>query len=406
MDDARPRRERGGLAGDAIVEAPADVEQHVALLDGAVHVDPAVHAGHAERERMILGEGAEAVQRGDHRHVRVRRRAAVARRARRTWITPLPAMISGRCALASSARRLRDAARLPCRSAACSRAGPSPASQCGTMRACCASLVTSMSTGPGRPVLARWNASRKTRGNVGGIGDEVVVLGDRHGDAGDVGLLEGVRAEQRARHLPGDGHHRRAVHQRVGDGRDQVGGARAASPDAHAHAPARARVALGGVPGALLVTAEHVAQASRYSHMRVVERHDRPAGDAEHHVDTLADQRLAHDLRAGACAGSIVGCSRRLRSCEDRSGAGVGHQLACSAPASRAGIAAPGPCSRRARRRQLRVGDVDGEATRRCRSIRTMSPSREQSDRAALGRLGGDVADAEPARAAARSARR
>ena len=38
--------------------------------------------------------------------------------------------------------------------------------QSGTRVACCASLVMSTSTGPGRPVRAMWNASRDARGDV------------------------------------------------------------------------------------------------------------------------------------------------------------------------------------------------------------------------------------------------
>ena len=40
--------------------------------------------------------------------------------------------------------------------------------------------------------------------DLGGVGDQVVVLGDRHRDAADVGLLEGVGADRRPRHLAGD----------------------------------------------------------------------------------------------------------------------------------------------------------------------------------------------------------
>ncbi len=41
--------------------------------------------------------------------------------------------------------------------------------------------------------------------DVFGAGDEVVVLGDGQGDAGDVDLLEGVGAEDFAADLAGDG---------------------------------------------------------------------------------------------------------------------------------------------------------------------------------------------------------
>ena len=39
-------------------------------------------------------------------------------------------------------------------------------------------------------------------GNLVAGADQEVVLGDRHRDAGDVGLLEGIRPDQRATDLP------------------------------------------------------------------------------------------------------------------------------------------------------------------------------------------------------------
>ena len=44
--------------------------------------------------------------------------------------------------------------------------------------------------------------------DLGRVGDQEVVLGDRHGDAADVRLLEGVGPDRRAGHLTGDRHHR------------------------------------------------------------------------------------------------------------------------------------------------------------------------------------------------------
>ena len=68
MNHSRSRGERRRLSCHAIVEAPADVDQHVALLDRAIDVHPAVHSRHADAERMILGECADAMQGGHHRN--------------------------------------------------------------------------------------------------------------------------------------------------------------------------------------------------------------------------------------------------------------------------------------------------------------------------------------------------
>ena len=56
--------------------------------------------------------------------------------------------------------------------------------------------------------------------DLGGIGDDEVVFRDRHGDAADVGFLEGVGAENRAGHLAGDGDERHGIQVGVGDGGD------------------------------------------------------------------------------------------------------------------------------------------------------------------------------------------
>src|SRR6185503_1375106 len=65
--DARARSKGGRAAGHSIIEAATHVEQYIAFLQRTIHVHPAVHAGHAQTERVMLGERAFAVQRGDDR---------------------------------------------------------------------------------------------------------------------------------------------------------------------------------------------------------------------------------------------------------------------------------------------------------------------------------------------------
>src|SRR5262249_61592202 len=103
-----------------------------------------------------------------------------------------------------------------------------------------------------------------------GVRDEIVVLRDRHRDAGDVDFLKRILAEQRARNLSGNRNERRGVHPRVGEGRDEIRGAGAAGRDAHADAAGRARVAFGGVARALLVSAQYVTQPLAVAGERVI----------------------------------------------------------------------------------------------------------------------------------------
>jgi hypothetical protein len=65
VDDLGLGRERRDLAGDAVVEAGAEVDQQVALLHRRGGGGGAVHAGHAEVERVAVGEDAARHQRGD-----------------------------------------------------------------------------------------------------------------------------------------------------------------------------------------------------------------------------------------------------------------------------------------------------------------------------------------------------
>ena len=66
------------------------------------------------------------------------------------------------------------------------------ASQSNSHDACCASLVMSINTGPGRPVAAIEKGLAHGRRDVLRARDQVVVLRDRQRDAGDVGFLKRV----------------------------------------------------------------------------------------------------------------------------------------------------------------------------------------------------------------------
>ena len=127
---------------------------------------------------------------------------------------------------------------------------------------------------------------------------EVIVLGAIAGDAGGVAFLERVRADQMRRHLAGDADERDRVHQRVGQAGDRVGRAGPGGDEQHADLAGRARVAFGGVRGALLVAHQDMANLV-LAENRVVDRQHRAAGIAEHEIDALVLQRLDDHLRAG-----------------------------------------------------------------------------------------------------------
>jgi len=121
------------------------------------------------------------------------------------------------------------------------------------------------------------------------------VFGDGSGNFHDGGFLEGVGADHPPRDLPGDGHHRHAVHHGVRKAAHEVGGAGAGGGDAHAGEPRRPRVALGREHAALLMAREHVANG-RGARERLVDLHRRAARVGEDGGDALALQRLHEDV--------------------------------------------------------------------------------------------------------------
>ena len=135
------------------------------------------------------------------------------------------------------------------------------------------------------------------QGDLVGVHDELVVLGDRPGDAHRVAFLKSVGADYRAADLAGDGHHRYGVHVGVAQGRHQVGGSRPAGHHGHTGTAGYVGVALGHMAGALLVTDQDVAD--RRVEDGVVGRQDAPAGQAEHHFDLLQLQALDERLGSG-----------------------------------------------------------------------------------------------------------
>ena len=122
------------------------------------------------------------------------------------------------------------------------------------------------------------------------------MLDDRLGDAGDVGFLEGVGADEVAARLAGDGDHGRRVHVGVGDAGDQVGRAGAAGGDADADLAGGAGIAVGHVGRALLVADQEMLQIRIVE--GVVERDDHAAGQAEDDLDPGRLQRFDYHFRA------------------------------------------------------------------------------------------------------------
>ena len=91
VDDLRLGGERVDLAGDPVVEAGAECDQEVGLLHRGDRRRVAVHAGHAETQRVIVGEAAAGHQRRDDVDLRSARPARFSASAARALRMPPPA---------------------------------------------------------------------------------------------------------------------------------------------------------------------------------------------------------------------------------------------------------------------------------------------------------------------------
>ena len=287
--------ERVQLAGHPVVEAGAERDQQVALLQRADGRDGAVHARHAEVLRVAVGERAARHQRGDdrdagqlgqlqqfggrlaadHAAADVQHRLA-GRRDQLGGLAHLPAVRLGVRLVAGQVDLRRPAER-----ALRLQHVLGDVDQDGA------------GTSTSRDVERLGHHLR----DLVAVADQEVVLGDRHGDAGDVGFLEGVGADQGAADLPGDRDDGDGVHLRVGQRGDEVGGAGTRGGHHHADLAGGVGVSAGGVPGALLVADQHVAELHRVE-QRVVDRQHGAAGDAEDDVDVEFLERADDGLGA------------------------------------------------------------------------------------------------------------
>ena len=312
VHDLRVRGEQRRLAGHAVVEARAEGHEQIGLLQREHRRHRAVHAGHTEVLRVRVGERAAGHQRRDdgsagrlgegEQLVRGARAHDAAADVEHRLLRGLQQL---RRRLDLLAMRLRD------RAVAGQVIARRPdEGHLGLLRV----LRDVHEHGAGAAGRGDLVGRGDRAGDLRGILHEEGVLRDRHGDADDVGLLEGVRAHQRREDLAGDGEEGHGVHVGVGDRRHEVRGARSGGRDRDADLAGCRGVTLGGVTGALLVADEDVAERRRV-HERVVDREDRAAGQAEHvghpqQFERTDDGRGSGEHRSGGSAGGRPGNGR------------------------------------------------------------------------------------------------
>ena len=253
-------RELGKLAGDAIVEARADIDQHVAVIHRQVGFVGAVHAQHAEELLVRRGKRAESHQGvgdGIAGHVdelgeqlgRLRPGIDHAAAGVEDRLLGIGDQLDGLLDLRMLGLDLRTVALVLHRFV-------------GRHIVVLVHQHVLGQVDHDRPRSAR---ARDVEGLVDRaceIGDrlhEIIVLGAGPRDARRVRLLEGVIADQMGRHLAGQADHGDGIHQRVGEPGHGVGGARTGRHKHHAHLAGRARIAFRGMDGRLLVAHQDMA---------------------------------------------------------------------------------------------------------------------------------------------------
>ena len=145
------------------------------------------------------------------------------------------------------------------------------------------------------------NVERLTHhaGNVGGVGDEVVVLGDTTADLDNRRLLEGIGANHAGSHLSCQGDEGNAIHLGVGDGRHQIQGTGSAGGHAHPRPPGGAGIALGCKSPPLLVARQDRADPILVAGEGLMQRHAGPARIGKDHIHAMGNQRFHYNVGPG-----------------------------------------------------------------------------------------------------------
>ena len=152
------------------------------------------------------------------------------------------------------------------------------------------------------------------------------MLGGRAGDAGGVGLLEGVVADQMGWNLAGQADERNGVHQCIHQTGDRVGGARTGSHQHDADLAGRAGVTFGRMHRTALLADQDMADGILLE-QRVVDRQYGAAGIPEDDLYAL----ILEGAEENFCSRLGFVC-RHGRAPGDSGGEPIGWMVRCVNP--------------------------------------------------------------------------
>ena len=296
MDLLRVRRVRLQSAGDTVVEAHAECQQKIGLLDRVIDPGFAVHAHHAEVHGMGCREGAETKQRERNRNTGAFGEVAYLLHCAGND-DPMPGQNYRALRVLDQFESLFVFRGLRRKIGAISgqlRLRRFPVELTRRLLGVFGDVDENRAgaTGPGD---VEGLADRT--GDFTGVGDEIVVLRDWQGDAGDVRLLEGVGPDQFAAHLAGDADDRRGVEHGRRNSGDHVCRAGTRGRDGDTDLSAGAGVTVGHMRRALLMAYQHMMDLAVLE--RIVGWQNRAARVAEHGGDVFALQAFPKDLGSG-----------------------------------------------------------------------------------------------------------
>ena len=311
-DESGVAGEFGRIAGHAVVEAGAEREQAIAVIDGVVRERRAVHSQHAHRQRLRRIHGPDPHQGGDRRHLKLA--GKLPQRMRRVAVDDAAARIDERAFRGAESGEEIGARRLG-HFTLLEAIHPLPETRhrqaAGAVEYAFPVLHVLGDVEHHRTRAARaGDLERRAhrRFEFGRIGDQENVLGDGTHDAGHGRLLKRIGADGRGRHLAADHDGRHGIGHAIAHRRDHVGRSRPGRHQRHSHPAAGARETGGHESRALFIGRHDQRHRGLMflvvAEYGVVDRQDRAAAVSENRVDALVGQHLDQHFRtrhAGAC---------------------------------------------------------------------------------------------------------
>ena len=125
---------------------------------------------------------------------------------------------------------------------------------------------------------------------------EKVVLGNRHGHAGNADFLERIPADQIIRYVGSNGHHRNTVHKCGCDTGHQIGGTRTAGGENHTGLSCCSGIAVCSMGRALLMGSQYMMDPVAVFVQFIKDVQRGAARIAEDGIYTMVQQNFCHNL--------------------------------------------------------------------------------------------------------------